>query len=50
MKYYIRLNGNDDIECATRYLAMFIARKLKEANPQNTVVVYKDGEVLWEAQ
>lgn len=46
MRYYIRINGLDNVECATRDLAIFIARKLKEAHPQDEVIVYKDGEVV----
>lgn len=50
MKYYIRINGYEDVECATRDLVIFIARKLKEAHPTDEVVAYKDGEVLFVAQ
>ena len=46
MKYYIRVNGYDMVECATRDITIFIARKLKEAHPNDEVVAYKDGEVL----
>lgn len=49
MKYYIRINGYLDVECATRDLAVFIARKLKEANPNDEVVAYKDGDILYKA-
>lgn len=49
MKYYIRINGYEDVECATRDLVLFIGRKLKEANPNDEVVAYKDGEVLFVA-
>ena len=46
MKYYIRINGYEDVQCATRDLVLFIGRKLKEAHPNDEVVAYKDGEVL----
>ena len=46
MKYYIRINGYEDVECATRDLVLFIGRKLKEAKPNDEVVAYKDGDVL----
>lgn len=46
MKYYIRINDYEDVECATRDLVLFIGRKLKEAHPNDNVVANKDGEVL----
>ena len=46
MKYYIRVNGYEMVECATRDLVLFIGRKLKEAHPNDKVVAYKDGDVL----
>ena len=46
MKYYIRINGYEDVQCATRDLALFIGRKLKEIHPQDEIKVYKDGELL----
>ena len=48
MKYYIKINGYVDVECATRDLALFIGKKLSEAHPNDTVIVYKDGEVIWQ--
>lgn len=47
MKYYIRVNGCEVVECSTRDLVVFIAIKLKEAYPNDDVVAYKDGEVLF---
>lgn len=47
MKYYIRVNGYEMVECATRDLVLFIGRKLKEAHPNDEVVAYKDGKVLF---
>ena len=46
MKYYIKINGYEDVQCATRDLALFIGKKLSEAHPNDSVVVYKDGEVV----
>lgn len=46
MKYYIRVNGYEDVQCATRDLVLFIGKKLKEAHPTDEVVAYKDGEVI----
>lgn len=46
MKYQIKINGYFNVECATRDLAIFIARKLREAHPDDEVVVYKDGETI----
>lgn len=50
MKYHIRINGYEDVECATRDLALFIGRKLKEAHPSDKIVIYKDGEWLLEVE
>lgn len=50
MKYYIRINGYEDVECATRDLALFIGIKLKEAHPNDEIIVYKDGEILLEVK
>lgn len=50
MKYYITINGYTDVEVATRDLAVFIGRKLKEAHPQDEVKVYKDGELVMEVK
>lgn len=46
MKYYIKINGCEMVECATRDIAIFISKKLKEAHPSDEIVAYKDGEVL----
>lgn len=49
MKYYIRVNGCEVVECATIDLVVVIAMTLKEARPMDDVVAYKDGEVLFVA-
>lgn len=48
MKYYITINGYEDVEVANRDLAVFIARQLKERHPENEVKVFKDGELIME--
>ena len=50
MKFYITINGYTDVEVATRDLAIFIARKLKEQHQQDEVIVYKDGELVMEVK
>ena len=50
MKFYITINGYADVEVATRDLAIFIARKLKEQHQQDEVIVYKDGELVMEVK
>ena len=46
MKYYIRVNGCEVVECATIDLVVVIAMTLKEARPNDDVVAYKDGQFV----
>ena len=48
MKYSIEINGYEDVQVATRDLAIYIAIKLKESKPMDKVVVLKDGEIIRE--
>lgn len=50
MKYNITINGYKDVEVATRDLAIFIGRKLKEAHPDDEIKVYKDCELVMEVK
>ena len=50
MKYYITINGLANVEVATRDLALFIGRKLKEEKPYNEIKIYKDGELVMEVK
>lgn len=50
MTYYITINGLENIIAATKDLAEFIAKKLKEARPENEIKIYKNNKLVKEVK